>query len=128
MKNNILNKAALSIIIVLCFIACDKSKEIDTNNHKTSEVTIHGDSLALYITYDSLINVENIISSKKIYQTKINNGETTIPTILIEKNNCLYFPVNETILSCVDFRTKKNKWIFKCEGTIRSLKNANNKI
>jgi outer membrane protein assembly factor BamB len=129
MRNKNLNQVISTILLASIFlVSCNENKIKNKNNHKTAEVNIYSDSLALYTTFDSLIKVENIITNKNLYKLKIKNDQTTIPSLLIEKNNYLYFPFNETLLNCVNFRTKKRIWKFNCEGTITSLKNVNDSI
>lgn len=118
-----------SIVIVLCcvlFFSCNK-KEIETNR-RTAEVTIYTNDLASYVTFDTLVKVENLKTKKILFQKKINCEQLIVPTVLVKKHNYLYFPLNDSVLSCVNFKTEKEIWKYKFEDVITGLKNVNDSI
>lgn len=127
MKNSSLEGFSITTVII-CLLLFSCNKNDISPNRKTSEINLTDDGIALYSTYDTFVKVDNIKTNQNLFRIKVKSKQIIIPTALSKKRNYIYFPLNDTVISCRDFKTKKEIWNFNCSGVIISLKNANDSI
>lgn len=105
-----------SLVFVFLFITgCSfKSPKTDDKNRDiiSSSLTVT-DSLLIYATWSNKIIVENIRSHKILFTKKAISTCYARPVLIGKK---LYFPIADSIFTCVDIATSKTIWNTRLGG------------